>query len=272
MSAAPSLPELQRLFAEQVTGGTPSRPDLDSCIAGHGLAPAARLQIYRNVVFHNLSGALKTAYPAVLALVGVDFFEGAAARYIRDYPSVSGNLQDYGARFPAFLSDMPEAHGVPYLADIARLEWARQQAYLAEDAWPLDPETVSGIAPEMPSEPGLRLHPSVRLVESRYPVFDIWMYCQQAGTEPPSLDSGGQRVLLWRDQDQVAMRAIEAPGAAFIGDMLTGVDVAGLGEQAAKRRAGGFDPSSFLLELLRDGLVTGCTGGGDRHEPARNTA
>jgi len=141
---SPSLPELQNAFARAVLEG--SDAPLDGWVRGNGLEPRARIQIYRNMVFNNLTAALRTAYPAVEKLVGKDFFDAAAARYVRDFPSLTGNLQDYGAAFPAFLARMPEAQALAYLADVARLEWARQEAYLAGDPAPLNARTLSAAA------------------------------------------------------------------------------------------------------------------------------
>ncbi|MGH8398842.1 MAG: HvfC/BufC family peptide modification chaperone [Gammaproteobacteria bacterium] len=37
-------------------------------------------------MFNNFTATSRTAYPAVLKLVGEEFFDGASARYIREYP------------------------------------------------------------------------------------------------------------------------------------------------------------------------------------------
>jgi len=105
---------------------------ISAWVLGNGLTPKARLRIYRNIVHNNHAAALRTAYPVVLKLVGEDFFENAAARYLRDYPTRSGNLQDYGSNYAEFLAKMPEASGLAYLPDVAQLEWARQESYLAD--------------------------------------------------------------------------------------------------------------------------------------------
>ncbi|MGH8320535.1 MAG: HvfC/BufC family peptide modification chaperone, partial [Gammaproteobacteria bacterium] len=170
MNTAPSLHKLQTGFARWMLGerGLP----LPETVAGNGLDSEARLQIYRNIIFNNLTAALRTAYPAVLKLVGEDFFSGVAARFIRDYPSSSGNLQDFGAAFPECLAAIPEVAALPYLADVARLEWARQQAYLAADAEPLDPYALGTVPDDRQGALRLTLHPSVRLLESPYPILD----------------------------------------------------------------------------------------------------
>lgn len=252
MSAVPSLPELQRAFCAAVLTTDHS---LAEWVAGNGLEPEARLQIYRNIVFNNLTAALRIAYPAILKLVGEEFFEGAAARYIRDYPSTSGNLQDYGAHFPEFLARMPEATRLAYLPDVARLEWARQESYLAADATPINPVALTQIPDNRHADLKLILHPSVRLVESKHPIWDIWMFCQQTTPEHLDLSGEGQTVLIWREATQIAMQPLALEQGEFITSLLAN-------ESLTKAQAGAtavapdFDLTACLHDLLQAGLVT----------------
>ena len=255
MHNTPSLPELQRQFAAAMLGDE-SAP-LSEWVLGKGLAPEARLQIYRNIVFNNHSAALGTAYPAVQTLVGEEFFEGAAARYLRDCPTRSGNLQDYGATFPEFLAQLPEAAGLDYLPDVARLEWARQESYLAADAPVLSQAALSALLrqPET-SALSCRLHPSLRLINSLHPIWDIWMFCQETAPEHLDLSSGEQTVLVWRDANQLAMQPLVAGRCQFITALLTPAPLATAYEQAMAAEAN-FDLTACLHELLGAGLVTG---------------
>lgn len=254
MNAAPSLPELQRRFADALLGSADAVPA--DWIAGNGLGADARVQIYRNLVRNNHAAALRTAYPAVLKLVGEDFFEAAAARYLRANGSNSGNLQDYGGAFPAFLAHMPEAAGLAYLPDVARLEWARQESYLAADAEPLNPAALAD-----PPEAGFAelkpaLHPSVRLVVSDHPIFDIWMFCQQTAPERLNLSGKGQTVLTWREERQLAMQPLVHGQSEFIGALLAGETLASAHADALTAEPG-FDLITGLRWLVQTGLITG---------------
>jgi len=254
MHNTPSLPELQRQFAAAMLGDESS--PLSAWVLGKGLTPEARLQIYRNIVFNNHSAALGTAYPAVQTLVGEEFFEGAAARYLRDCPTRSGNLQDYGATFPEFLAQLPQAAGLDYLPDVARLEWARQESYLAADA-----ESISVTALAAVTEPDclrLQLHPSLRRVSSSHPVLDIWRFCQQTAAEHLQLSGKPQRVLVWRDANQIAMQEVDAGCHALLAALLLGTPLAAAHEDAL-RAAKAFDLSACLHWLFTTGLVTGLT-------------
>ena len=254
MRNAPSLPELQRQFAAVILGEDSAT--LEDIVLGKGLTPEARLKIYRNIVLNNHAAALRTAYPVVLRLVGEDFFMSAAARYLRDYPTSSGNLQDYGINFPEFLAKLPEAGSLAYLPDVARLEWARQKSYLATDV-----ESISLTALDEVTEPEslrLDLHPSLRLVTSVHPILDIWQFCQQSAPEHLELSGQPQSVLLWRDGFQIAMQESDTGSCVLIAALLHRTPLAAAHAEAL-RSAEDFDLSTCLHWLFTTGLVTGLT-------------
>ncbi|SMF23138.1 HvfC/BufC N-terminal domain-containing protein [Pseudogulbenkiania subflava] len=253
MTTAPSLLELQRAFSRSVFTGDPA--GIAPWVAPHGLTADERLQIYRNMVFNTLGSALKTSYPSVLRLVGEDCFDGVAARYIAAVPSQSSNLQDYGAAFPDFLAAIPETAELPYLADIARLEWARQLAYLAAEATPLAPGRLTERSEDELARTVFVLHPSVHLIDSRYPILDIWRFCQEADSQDRlQLGGHGQTVLLWRSDTQIAMQTILPGGGCFIAGLLLGMPL-GMVIDKAHAQDPAFDLAAHLHLLLQNGLL-----------------
>lgn len=76
---APRLPELQRAFAAAIVDGDAAA--LTPWIQPRGIAPAARLRIYRNAVFAIQVEALATTFPAVRAALGEAALDGLATRY-----------------------------------------------------------------------------------------------------------------------------------------------------------------------------------------------
>lgn len=254
MNTDPSLLELQRAFSKSALNADNSM--IAPWITPGGLSTDARLRIYRNIVFNTLTGALKTSYPAVLQLVGEDFFEGAAARYIVITPSLSGNLQDYGEAFPDFLETMPEAAELPYLADVARLEWARQEAYLAAEAAPIAAEALAELSEDQLATLHLSLHPSARLFVSRYPVLNIWQFCQKDVDESLQLGEEGQQVLIWRSGRQITMSPLSPSGAEFIAGLLEGTPLGKVIGMAIERDPD-FSLADHLHLLLQEGLLVG---------------
>lgn len=143
-------------------------------VIGGDIAPAARVNVYRNNVLGNLTGALRVSFPAIARLVGDAFFAGACAQFIRTSPPVSPDLYEYGADFADFLAGFAPARDVPYLPDVARLEWAVNEALHA----PAAPAVTAAALIEVPEalQPGLRFvpHPSLTLLAPQHPARAIW--------------------------------------------------------------------------------------------------
>jgi hypothetical protein len=131
-----ALHDLQRAMYRSLVEGEDG--DVAAHVLSDGIAAANRLTIYRNTFYGTLTNALRLSYPAVHRLVGAEFFEGAAHAFINAHPPRGAYLDEYGSNFADFLACFPTATSVPYLADVARLEWAVTRALHAADATPLD--------------------------------------------------------------------------------------------------------------------------------------
>src|SRR5258706_7705388 len=119
----PSLREVQRGFATAtVFGDTAAIAALG--VVGGGLDPVARIGVYRNNVLGNYHKALGATYPVVRRLVGAPFFNAAVDAFVRAYPSRHGDVNRYGGELARFLAAYAPARELPYLPDLARLEWA----------------------------------------------------------------------------------------------------------------------------------------------------
>ena len=80
----PALRDVQAAFRRAVLGGDDA--PAAAMVAGDGMAPDARLRVYRHHVFTTLTAALTATYPVVCRLVDERFFNYAADRYIRARP------------------------------------------------------------------------------------------------------------------------------------------------------------------------------------------
>ena len=143
-------------------------------ILSDGLAPEARLDIYRNTASAALTLALRLAYPAVYRLVGGEFFEGVARIFIEEKPPRSAYLDEYGAAFPDFLASFPSAASLPYLVGVARLEWAVNGALHAPDVEVFDLSDLSAVGPADYGRIVFAAHPSMGLVNADYPADAVW--------------------------------------------------------------------------------------------------
>lgn len=245
------LRELQQAFAAAVLQDA-------TAILTHvreGAFPAARhLQIYRNNTFANLTDALAACYPVVRRLVGEDFFEFAADGYIRQHPPQSGNLHCFGGALAQYLADLPSAQSLPYLADVARLEWARQQAYHAADAAVLSADSLAAIAAEDYPNLVFGLHPSAQLFESRYPCFRIWQVNQTDydGDMNVHLEEKSQPILVIRRHLDIAMDVLSTGDFHLLKAFVDGQPLA-----EASRRASDADPTFDLAASLQRWVANG---------------
>jgi hypothetical protein len=214
MSGPRGLKELQEAFARAITADGE-----EAMIVRLTDAPAVgrqRLAVYRHAVLANATQALEAAFPVVARLVGDAYFAEAAARHLGQEPPTSGDLNRYGAGFPAFLDAYRHAAGMPWLPDVARLEWAWHDALMAADAAGLDLAALASV-PET-HRGGIRflLHPSVRLVRSAWPVLAIWEANQPDRDGTPDRDAGSDDVLLWRADARVRAVLLAPAEASFL--------------------------------------------------------
>lgn len=148
--------------------------DASDVIVGSGLAPAQRLSIYRNTMLGMLANALRLSFPAVHALVGAEFFDGAAQIFAREQPPHGADLNAYGAEFADFLQRFEPAATLAYLPDVARLEWAVNRALHAPEAQPIDVSQLAAVAPSDQDRVCFAAHPSISMLRSHFPVDAIW--------------------------------------------------------------------------------------------------
>jgi Putative DNA-binding domain len=215
-----SLRELQAGFRGALLAGD------EHAVAPHvmddGLTASVRLAVYRHHVFTSLTAVLEAAYPVVCRLVDRRFFGWVADGYIRAHPPAAPCLFEYGADLPGFLATFEACAHLPWLADVARLEWAMAAALHAPDAAPLDPEVWRTLAPRALATLTLRLDPSVTLLSSPWPIDAMWRANQPGGDGVVDLAVGSVRLEVRRHGDDVVFRALPPGTFAFRAALVAG--------------------------------------------------
>jgi hypothetical protein len=252
-----ALPDLQKRFRDALLDDDVSAVEAD--IVDDGLTPAARIAIYRHHVLTSLIDVLAGVYPVVRRLVDPRFFAYAADVFIRQEPPASPCLSEYGASFADFLGAFPPCRDLPWLADVARLEWALSRSAGAADAVPLDARMLTGLSAEESAALRLAFDPSVAYLRSRWPVDAIWRAHQAEGT-PAEVDvsTGAIELEIRRLDDDVVLRRLDAVAGAFRRSLAAGYPIAAAAD-AALSIDGGFDLAAELASLLDEGIVTGFT-------------
>lgn len=235
--------------------------------------PASRsrrgLAAYRNNVLGNWRHALAATYPVCARVLGGARFALASDRYAADGRSHSGDLNAYGEDFADFLASWPAVQELPYLPDLARLEWDVQTAYYAADAAPFDVAALAAalapasdgdgspaIAPECWRFP---LAPACRLRVSPFPLAAIWQahdaHPDDAAVPPVPFTSGPHHALVCRSHGRVTVRPISAGEAAFL-DALAVDQPLPAAIAAGLASAADFDAPATLCAMVTTGVLS----------------
>ena len=120
---ASTLRETQSRIANAVLDG--KLDAVAALVRADRLPSIERLRIYHNHTLTSLATALGDNFPVVRRLVGEDFFRAMARRFVVAQPPRDPCLSAYGVDFADFLERFEPARALPYLPDVARLEWLR---------------------------------------------------------------------------------------------------------------------------------------------------
>lgn len=225
-------------------------------IKGGKLSPEKRIEIYRHNIFSTLTGALSDLYPVTEKIVSAPFFRHLAEQFIRVTPSRSGDLNMFGSEWPEFLRRHPEAINLPYLADVAKLEWAWHQAFHAADYAAFDLARLGLVPPDQHAALRFMLHPSAAFIASSHPIVLIWEMNQTDHVGDMKLDwtLPGDFALVSRDDLEMKVQSL--PRASF--DLLRALNNEESLEAAADvafATDADFDLQAALLSAIQSNLI-----------------
>ena len=249
-----TLRELQAAIGTAMLGGNAGAAARE--IEPDGLAPEARLEIYRHHVLTTLTSALEATFPVICRLVDRRFFAYAADTYLRAHPPTGPCLFEYGDSFPDFLAAFPPCRDLAYLPDVARLEWALSTALHARDVDAMDPACLAHVAAEDMPRLTFTVDPSVSFLASPWPVERIWRANQDgASSDSVDLASGGVRLEVRRAGDVPTVRSLAAADYALRTALARGNTL----EDAAAAALGvdpHFDLTAALHAMLDERIFT----------------
>ena len=226
------------------------------------------LQAYRSNGHALAQRALAAAFPVLRQLLGDENFASLARAFWHSHPPVDGDMALWGEQLPDFAGQAPQLADEPYLADVARVEWALHSAATAADAV-ADPGSFRLLVEQDPGAITLVLVPGLNLIVSPWPVVSI---IQAHVTGEPGLAVAGERLrvgaaetaLVWRQGFKPMLREAALAEAGFLaalgaGDALDAAldAVANAAPDASGKSSGDFDFNAWLATAVRCGLVTG---------------
>ena len=246
---------VQHAFAAALLDPQPTCPP--GLTTWNGSDPARRFAIYRNNVIVSLVDALADSFPVTQELVGEDFFRAMARVFAYAHPPRSPLLAFYGDQFPDFIAQFPPAGGLPYLADVARLEFLRIRAYHAGDAAPVAPTQFAAALGDAAALPTLAfdLHPSLAILDSPSAIVSLWAAHQGAGDIATVMPDVPETALVLRHALDVEVMQVPRVAGQFVAALLDGKTLGGALEAAAQLDAD-FDPTGTLALLIQKDAVT----------------
>lgn len=208
--------------------------------------------------------SLRAAFPVIDMMIGGNSFNALARDLWHQHPPVQGDLALWGEALASFLSTNAQLADVPYLADVARAEWALHRAAFAADAQP-DPTSFARLTVEDPETLTLSLAPGTCTVASPFPVASLVLAHLQS---QPSLEEAAARLrqgqaetaLIWRQGMKPCLAACSSTAAMLVAQLLAGANLSSALDVAladASTNADAFDFSHWLTEAVGQGLVTG---------------
>jgi hypothetical protein len=204
-----------------------------------GQTDMKRFNVYRNNHMMSLINNLKDGFPVVLALVGDEFFGHMAKAFIYRHPPSSPVMVFYGEDFPSFIDQFEPAASLPYLADIARLEYHQRLSLHAADTPFLDRTTVPSEALTLLNA-NVNFHPSFQLMYSDFPIFDIW-YANQGHLDHQIRDEG-QHIAMIRHRNTVTTFVINPECHTFLTALQNGQSI---------RQAANYVTADFVQDIQK---------------------
>jgi len=195
MSAFPKL--LDEFHTAILTGD--AKPAAKSVKKNPRLAPDQQVAIYIDGYRLRLTQAIRSDYPALLALLGDEAFDRLALAYIEANPPEGYNLDRYPHPFAAFVC----AHANDaFASDLAALEGAIAEVFMMAESEPLDPSALGGLSPEAFGSLTLKPRHASRVLALDYPV-DDWLSAQRAGNVPARPEKNPAFLYVYRHQNNV---------------------------------------------------------------------
>ena len=142
---------------------------------------AERVAIYQTSIVGTLQQALYKNFKALSTLIGKEAFQELCYRYAASHLSTELNLSQYGAELHEFVKTAPFAEKFPYLSDFTEFCFVWKQVYLRGEAM---------------------------LLESEYPLYEIWQRCQPEFTGDAHIDhwQGPFVYMIYREGQRVVVK------------------------------------------------------------------
>ncbi|WP_100186198.1 HvfC/BufC N-terminal domain-containing protein [Marinomonas sp. BSi20584] len=215
----------------------------------------ARFNVYRNNVYVSLIDALADIFPVTQMLVGEDFFRAMAREYVPLNPPKTPIISDYGDNFSDFVRHFEPAKSLPFLGDLAMLEFSLLSLTNAQEYDTLEHKQISAAFNNASDPTTLRLllPPTTQILVSPFAIGSIYLAHQGNGSHSLAditIDKS-EYLLLSKSHLYAELHIICHAEAVFIKHLMQAKP---LGEAIPDDES--FDPSTSLAKLIEWKLLT----------------
>ncbi|MBX3204613.1 MAG: putative DNA-binding domain-containing protein [Labilithrix sp.] len=264
-----TLAEMQAVLAVALRRVSPIADDPELSVHAERIAsgndrlsPVEQVDIYREQFWLRHVDVLRDDFASIEYALGDDAFERLAHAYLEACPSASFTLRDLGEDMARFLATRAPWSTEPFLAELARVEWAFVDAFDGQNAPPFDPASIAGRSED--EWPGARivLHPALQRLTLEWPTHDYRIGARK-GEEPARPERRACHVVVYRGAELLHCLEIDADAAAMLDELARGTP---LGE-ACERAAAKIGAAAPAGSADRAASSDETSGGGERETP-----
>lgn len=137
------------------------------------LSPVEQVDIYRQQFWLRHEAILDEDFPGLSAWLGEQQWKSLRESYLRQPESQTMSLGELGHRLAEHIGGLPPFESQGLCVDMARLEWAYQEAFGAADDSPLTEDALAHFSSSDWEGARFRLSSALRLLRLDHPVHDL---------------------------------------------------------------------------------------------------
>ena len=215
------------------------------------LNPAEQINIYRQQFWLRHTNTLIDDFPGVSRILGQKEWERVVESYLSEEGYRFFALRHVGSLLAQHLENMPNLRHGALLVDMARLEWAYEQAFDVPNDPTLSPEKLASLPAEAWPLARIQLSHSLHLLKVRYPVARLRRELKKgdfAFDREQGLPEEPQNLVVYRRENALWDKAISTPAFLLLEQFQRGTPLVPACEHVV-----GLDPSAeavFDEELM----------------------
>jgi hypothetical protein len=221
-----------------------------------GVSGLDRLEVYAQGYIARIHEALTESYQAVGQVLGHEMFVKLAEDYANHYPSEDYNLSLAGRHLSSFLKVYDAVRELPFLPDLARLEWEITEAFHAFEHSAESLEMLGSLTEADWEKIKIEFQPHVHILKSDWPVWDIWQVRKEP-VEKIKIDLIGrsQQILIYRKDWRVKCESVSMSQFLLLEGLLQSKTLGEAAERLLENESEPLEVSQYFSHWVNNGLI-----------------